>query len=111
MPFDSTTVPSRALLEMLQVARGIIDTPRKWTRGKYRSGDGRLCAMAAVDAACLRLQASGWDACCAKKVLHEVAVDRGYVNMVHLNDDRDHATVMETFDEAIRRTGANVHAI
>jgi hypothetical protein len=89
-----------AIVRLLEDARGLIEDPNNWTRGKYRSFRGRYCAVGALRAASMRLSGSV-PAGSAHELLINVAKARGFASVASMNDRSSHAAVLDAFDQAI----------
>lgn len=93
-------------LEILIAARALIETPERWTKGRAnREVNGQLCHcwMGAVwDAAGTSV---GQMIATIEGIMHEVALERGFINPVDLNDDpaTTHAMILSAFDAAIEK--------
>jgi hypothetical protein len=88
------------IILLLQHAKGLIEDPKNWTRGTYRSLSGRHCAVGALRAvaACLKSPSPAWS---AHEFLIRVARLRGFTSVEAMNDHSSHAEVLGAFDEAI----------
>jgi hypothetical protein len=97
-------VPGRdrdtAVVRLLQDARGLIEDPRNWTKGSYRSLGGRRCAVGALRAAAKRLD-DPRIAFSAHALLIKVAGAHGFSSVEMMNDKSGHASVLHLFDKAI----------
>jgi hypothetical protein len=89
-----------AVVRLLQDARRLIEDPRNWTSGRYRSLSGRHCAVGALRAAARRLD-DPRIALSAHALLIKVAGSRGFTDVEKMNDRSCHAAVLGAFDEAI----------
>jgi hypothetical protein len=89
-----------AVARLLQEARGLIEDPRNWTKGSYRSLVGRRCAVGALRAAAKRLD-NPRIAFLAHALLIKVAGAHGFSNVEMMNDRSCHDAVLRAFDEAI----------
>jgi hypothetical protein len=89
-----------AIAQLLHDAKGLIEDPKNWTRGTYRSLSGRRCAVGALRAVAGRLKGPG-PAWSAHELLIKVARSRGFSSVEAMNDRSSHAAVLEAFDEAI----------
>ena len=92
-PFDSAVC-------LLRAARALIEAEGDWTRGAYRTSDGKHCTVGA-----LRKAAQGQY---GRRVRHEahglllgVARKRGFGSVERMNDSSTHAEVLAAFDAAI----------
>jgi hypothetical protein len=95
-----------AVIRLLQDARQLIENPRHWTKGSYRSLRGRRCAVGALRAAARWLDdpSIAWS---AHALLIKVAVSRRFAGVEMMNDRSSHAAVLGAFDEAIAAAEAN----
>jgi hypothetical protein len=89
-----------AVVRLLQDARRLIEDPRDWTKGTYRTLGGRRCAVGALRAAAKRLDDPGV-ALSAHALLIKVAGSRGFTDVEKMNDRSCHDAVLRAFDEAI----------
>jgi hypothetical protein len=89
-----------AVVRLLQDARRLIEDPRNWTKGTYRTLGGRRCAVGALRVAAKRLDDPGI-ALSAHALLIKVAGSRGFTNVEKMNDGSCHDAVLSAFDEAI----------
>lgn len=85
---------------VLTLARALIDHEDRWIKGHYATLDGRHCAVGAVRAAALRLDArrQGRN---AQDHLRELARAQGFRSIEQMNDHSTHAEVIGLFDRAI----------
>jgi hypothetical protein len=107
----ATPGPDRdaAVARLLQDARGLIEDPRNWTKGSYRSLGGRRCAVGALRAAAKRLD-DPRIAFSAHALLIKVAGAHGFSNVEIMNDKSGHAAVLHAFNEAIAMARAGESA-
>jgi hypothetical protein len=88
------------VLQLLLDAKSLIEDPKNWTRGTYRSLRGRRCAIGALRAVAgsLKSPSPAWS---AHQLLNKVARSRGFNSVEAMNDKSSHAAVLAAFDEAI----------
>lgn len=103
-PADS---PDAATLQVLRLARTLIEDERHWIQRRYETLDGRRCAVGALRSASrlLALRSANSD---AHNVLLEVAVGRGFTDIEKMNDHSNHQQVLSAFDVAIARAQARL---
>ena len=89
--------------QLLITARGMIEQEGRWIKGHYATLDGRHCAVGALRAAALRLDARRVGKA-AHDVLRDVARERGFRSIEQMNDHSSHAEVIAAFDKAIVAT-------
>lgn len=89
-----------AIVLLLQEARALIEDPKNWTQGTYRSFRGRYCAVGALRAVARRLSGPvpAWS---AHELLINIARSRGFASVEAMNDRSSHAAVLALFDETI----------
>lgn len=94
--------PDAATVQVLQLARTLIEDERRWIQRRYETLDGRRCAVGALRSAArlLSLRNANGD---AHGLLLEVAVGRGFTDIEKMNDHSTHAQVLSAFDVAIAR--------
>ena len=104
VPADS---PDAATLQVLRLARTLIEDERHWIQRRYETLDGRRCAVGALRSASrlLALRSANTD---AHNVLLEVAVGRGFSDIEKMNDHSTHHQVLSAFDVAIARAQARL---
>jgi hypothetical protein len=104
VPADS---PDMATMQVLRLARTLIEDERHWIQRRYETLDGRRCAVGALRSASrlLALRNANSD---AHNVLLEVAVGRGFTDIEKMNDHSTHYQVLSAFDVAIARTQARM---
>jgi hypothetical protein len=104
VPPDS---PNAATLQVLRLARTLIEDERHWIQRRYETLDGRRCAVGALRSASrlLALRSANTD---AHNVLLEIAVGRGFSDIEKMNDHSTHQQVLTAFDVAIARAQARV---
>jgi hypothetical protein len=97
-------LPDRAtaVQAVLRDAQALIEDPRNWTRGAYRSFLGRRCAVGALRAVARRHFDPGLGSL-AHGILIEVAKLRGFGSVEEMNDRSTHAEVLGAFSQAIAR--------
>jgi hypothetical protein len=99
--------PELTTLQVLQLARTLIEDQRHWIQRRYETLDGRRCAVGALRSAArlldLRGQPNG-----AHNLLLAVAIGRGYTDVEKMNDHSTHAQVLSAFDQAIMQARAQV---
>jgi hypothetical protein len=88
------------VIQLLLDAKGLIEDPKNWTRGTYRSLRGRHCAIGALRAVAGRLRSpsSAWS---AHQLLIKVARSHGFASVEAMNDKSSHTAVLAAFDDAI----------
>jgi len=100
LPVDS---PDMATLQVLRLARTLIEDERHWIQRRYETLDGRRCAVGALRSAgrLLGLRSANSE---AHNLLLTVAVERGFTDIEKMNDHSTHGQVLSAFDSAIART-------
>ena len=100
-------LPDFATLQLLRLARALIEDERHWVQHHYKTLRGRRCAVGALIHArrLLALRSSYKD---ARDVLLMVAVDRGYSAIEKMNDVSSHEQMLSAFDTAIARVQARL---
>jgi hypothetical protein len=88
------------IMQLLLDAKSLIEDPKNWTRGTYRSFTGRHCAIGALRAVAGRLKSPS-PAWSAHELLIKIARSRGFASVEAMNDKSSHAAVLAAFDEAI----------
>lgn len=103
-PFET---PDAATVQVLRLARTLIEDERHWIQRRYETLDGRRCAVGALRSAgrLLALRSLNLD---AHNMLLEVAVGRGFTDVEKMNDHSTHGQVVSAFDIAIARAQARV---
>jgi hypothetical protein len=99
---DPAPSPDASTLQVLGLARSLIQDERHWIQRRYETLDGRRCAVGAVRAAVrlLGMRAGPVD---PHHALLMVAVSRGFTDIEKMNDHSTHSQVISAFDEAIYR--------
>jgi hypothetical protein len=87
-------------MQLLLDAKSLIEDPKNWTRGTYRSFTGRHRAIGALRAVAGRLRSPS-PAWSAHELLIKIARSRGFASVEAMNDKSSHAAVLAAFDEAI----------
>jgi hypothetical protein len=100
LPVTRPTPVEPTVGQLLITARGMIEHESRWVKGHYATLDGRHCAVGALRAAALRLDARRIGKA-AHDVLREVARDRGFRSIEQMNDHSTHAEVVAAFDTAL----------
>jgi hypothetical protein len=102
-----TDAPSVATLQVLRLARTLIEDERHWIQRRYETLDGRRCAVGALRSAArlLALRSLNNE---AHNLLLEVAVGRGFTDIEKMNDHSTHGQVVSAFDIAITRAQARL---
>ena len=105
-PFISPApTPEQTTLQVLQLARTLIENERHWIQRRNETLDGRRCAVGALRSAArlldLRGQPNG-----PHNHLLAVAISRGFTDVEKMNDHSSHAQVLSAFDQAIARARA-----
>jgi len=100
LPSARPAVTEPTVGQLLITARGMIEQEGRWIKGHYATLDGRHCAVGALRAAALRLDARRVGKA-AHDVLRDVARDRGFRSIEQMNDHSSHAEVIAAFDIAI----------
>ncbi len=103
-PSDS---PELAAVQVLRLARTLIEDERHWIQRRYETLDGRRCAVGALRSAgrLLALRSLNNE---AHNLLLEVAVGRGFTDIEKMNDHSTHGQVVSAFDSAIARAEARL---
>jgi hypothetical protein len=93
-------------IQVLGLARSLIQDERHWIQRRYETLDGRRCAVGAVRAAVrlLGLRAGPID---PHHALLMVAVSRGFTDIEKMNDHSSHSQIVSAFDDAIYRLRAS----
>jgi hypothetical protein len=94
-----------ATVQVLSLARSLIEDERHWIQRRYETLDGRRCAVGALRSATrlLALRSVTGD---AHNLLMEVAAGRGFSDIEKMNDHSTHGQVVSAFDLAIARAQA-----
>jgi len=103
LPASRPAVAEPTVGHLLITARGMIEQEGRWIRGHYATLDGRHCAVGALRAAALRLDARRVGKM-AHDVLRDVARQRGFRSIEQMNDHSTHSEVIAAFDTAILTT-------
>lgn len=99
--------PDAETVQILRLARTLIEDERHWIQRRYETLDGRRCAVGAVRSAArlLGLRVANGE---AHHLLLEVAVGRGFTDIEKMNDHSTHMQVLSAFDTAIARAHARM---
>jgi hypothetical protein len=99
--------PHAATVQVLSLARTLIEDERHWIQRRYETLDGRRCAVGAVRSATrlLALRSLNTE---AHNLLTEVAAGRGFSDIEKMNDHSTHGQVVSAFDVAIARAQARL---
>lgn len=100
-------VPGLATVQVLRLARTLIEDERHWIQRRYETLDGRRCAVGALRSASRLLSLRGLNNE-AHNLLLEVAVGRGFSDIEKMNDHSNHTQVITAFDIAIARAQARL---
>jgi hypothetical protein len=106
MPFDSLPQPI-IVAEQLRAAKALIENPDDWWQGSCQEfcdvrERPRMCAGSAVSYTRSGGISWGVEGSSGRRDLLDAAANTlGYSDLVALNDESDHATVMKMFDRAI----------
>ncbi len=103
-PTDS---PAVATVQVLSLARTLIEDEQHWIQRRYETLDGRRCAVGALRSAGRLLTACSANID-AHNVLLEVALGRGFTDIEKMNDHSTHRQVVSAFDVAIVRAQARL---
>jgi hypothetical protein len=100
--------PETVTLQVLTLARALIEDERNWVQRRYETLGGRRCAVGALRSAArlLELRSPQRD---AADLLLSVAMSRGYSDIEKMNDNSTHGQVLSAFDEAIVRARQRTH--
>jgi hypothetical protein len=101
------TSPSAVTVQVLSLARTLIEDERHWIQRRYETLDGRRCAVGALRSATrlLALRKVNGE---AHTLLMEVAEGRGFSDIEKMNDHSTHGQVVSAFDVAIARAQAHL---
>lgn len=99
------TVPAASTIQVLGLARSLIQDERHWIQRRYETLDGRRCAVGAVRAA-VRLVGMRVGPIDPHHALLMIAVSRGFTDIEKMNDHSTHTQVLSAFDDAIIRLRA-----
>lgn len=94
--------PGAATVQVLTLARTLIEDERHWIQRRYETLDGRRCAVGALRSATRLLALRSLNSE-AHNLLLEVAVGRGFSDIEKMNDHSTHGQVVSAFDIAIAR--------
>lgn len=99
--------PHAATVQVLSLARTLIEDERHWIQRRYETLDGRRCAVGALRSATrlLTLRSVNSE---AHNLLTEVATGRGFSDIEKMNDHSTHGQVVSAFDVAIARAQARL---
>jgi hypothetical protein len=100
VPGTRPSVPEPSVGQLLLTARDLIDQEDRWIKGHYATLDGRHCAVGALRASALRLDARRVGKA-AHDVLRDVARERGFRSIEQMNDHSTHLQIITAFDAAI----------
>lgn len=107
VPLAPAMTPEQTTVQVLQLARTLIEDERHWIQRRYETLDGRRCAVGALRSASrlldLRGQPNG-----PHNMLLAVAIGRGFADVEKMNDHSSHPQVLSAFDQAITRARAQV---
>jgi hypothetical protein len=102
-----TGSPDAATVQVLRLARTLIEDERHWIQRRYETLDGRRCAVGALRSAARLLAMRGLNNE-AHNLLLEVAASRGFTDIEKMNDHSTHGQVVSAFDTAIARAQARL---
>jgi len=102
---DPVVAPEVATLQVLRLARSLIQDERHWIQRRYETLDGRRCAVGAMRAAVRLLGLRGGHNE-PHNALLGVAIGRGFTDIEKMNDHSTHGQIVSAFDEAIYRLRA-----
>jgi hypothetical protein len=104
LPSDS---PGVGTVQVLSLARSLIEDEQHWIQRRYETLDGRRCAVGALRCATrlMSLRNLNLD---AHNLLLEVAIGRGFSDIEKMNDHSTHRQVVSAFDVAIDRAQARM---
>jgi len=94
--------PDIQTVQILTIARALIEERKDWVQRRYETRDGRRCAVGALRGAARLLNLQGPQAG-AHSALLSVAMGRGFSDIESMNDNSSHRQVLGAFDEAIAR--------
>ena len=101
-PGAPSDAPGAATVQVLRLARTLIEDERHWIQRRYETLDGRRCAVGALRSAARLLALRGLNNE-AHNLLLEVAGSRGFTDIEKMNDHSTHGQVVSAFDMAIAR--------
>ena len=99
--------PALATVQVLKLARTLIEDERHWIQRRYETLDGRRCAVGALRSAGRLLTARSLNID-AHNLLLEVAIGRGFTDIEKMNDHSTHGQIVSAFDVAIARAQARI---
>jgi hypothetical protein len=94
--------PDALAIQVLTVARALIEDRKDWVQRRYETRDGRRCAVGALRGAARLMNLNGTQPV-AHAFLLSVAMGRGFNDIESMNDNSSHRQVVSAFDEAISR--------
>ena len=99
---EPIVAPEVATVQVLGLARSLIQDERQWIQRRYETLDGRRCAVGALRGAgrLLGLRGGGNE---PHNALLAVAIARGFTDIEKMNDHSTHPQIVSAFDEAIQR--------
>jgi len=103
------TQPDALTLQVLTVARALIEERKDWVQRRYETRDGRRCAVGALRGAARLMNMQGSQSG-AHSFLLSVAMGRGFNDIESMNDNSSHRQVVSAFDEAITRATTQLSA-
>ena len=106
-PSVPVEAPGVATVQVLRLARTLIEDERHWIQRRYETLDGRRCAVGALRSASRLLSMRSLNNE-AHNLLLEVAVGRGFSDIEKMNDHSTHGQVVTAFDIAIARAHARL---
>ena len=101
VPGSRSPVAEPTVGEVLILARRLIEHEDRWIKGHYATLDGRHCAVGALRAAALRLDARRIGRS-AQDHLRDLSRARGFRSIEQMNDHLSDAEALDAFDTAIR---------
>ncbi|MBV9250237.1 MAG: hypothetical protein JO227_13460 [Acetobacteraceae bacterium] len=99
--------PEIATIQVLRLARTLIEDERHWIQRRYETLDGRRCAVGALRGAARLLELRGHHNE-PHNLLLSVAMSRGFSDIEKMNDHSTHQQVLSAFDDAIVRAQARL---
>jgi len=106
-PSVPVEAPGLGTVQVLRLARTLIEDERHWIQRRYETLDGRRCAVGALRSASRLLSMRSLNNE-AHNLLLEVAVGRGFSDIEKMNDHSSHGQVITAFDIAISRAQARL---
>ena len=97
--------PDVQTVQVLTIARALIEDRKDWVQRRYETRDGRRCAVGALRGAARLLNLQGPQVG-AHSALLSVAMSRGFSDIESMNDNSSHRQVLSAMDEAITRASA-----